>query len=246
MEFEKVRNAFNVRGKENDFQEYEEMYGKLIERIEDSCEVYQGEKIGEYRRIKQYSLTYRQVLLHRAILLFEGSLNALAENNPYSMTISIRGHFETTASLGYLHHRLSSLRNGTIEAEVVDKDMCAQLIGSRDKALDKAPEAKQVQSMLECADRTVSKNVFGGTARQYDILSNNYGYLCEFAHPNFHSNSIAIELDKSVPAFKFRHGKPMRDREFELISYLLQSATIFLELFDSLVELLPKQEGSNN
>jgi hypothetical protein len=246
MEFERVKEAFQVHGKADRYFEYEDAYNKLSERIEASCEAYPGENFGEPLRIKQNVLTYRQVLLHRAILLFEGSLYALAENNPYSMALSIRAHFETTAALGYLHNRLNSFRNGNIKAEVVDQDLCAQLLGSRDETLSEAPEAKQILSMLEYADKSISKHILGGTGRQYDILSDCYMFLCEFSHPNFHSNSVAIDLDKSVPAFKFRHGKIMRNKEFNLIEYLLLSTPLFIELFDSLVELLPEEKGSNN
>ena len=197
-------------------------------------------------RIRKNALTYRQVLLHRAILLFEGSLYALSENNPYSMSLSIRAHFETTAALGYLHNRLNSLNKGTIKAEVVDQDLCAQLLGSRHETLSDAPEPKQILTMLEYADKSISKHILGGSVRQYDILSDCYIFLCEFSHPNFHSNSVAIDLDKSVPAYKFRYGKAMRDNEFNLIEYLLLSTPLFIELFDSLVELLPDEKGSNN
>ena len=53
-------------------------------------------------------MVYRQVLLHRSILLFEGSLDAAADENVYSMALSIRGYFETTAALGYVHYRLAA------------------------------------------------------------------------------------------------------------------------------------------
>jgi len=76
-------------------------------------------------------------------------------------------------------------------------------------------------------------------------LTDCYKYLCEFSHPNFHSNTVAFELDKEAKEFKIRHDDPMRDQEFDLIGYLLISTHIFLNLYDKLEDVLPKDEFSN-
>ena len=96
--------------------------------------------------------------------------------------------------------------------------------------------------MLEYADKSINTSVIGTTTKKYDILKGSYEFLCEFAHPNFLSNSVAIDLDKSIPEFRFRHGQPMRDLEFKLVGYLLLSAPIFLDLFDQIPGLLPSKE----
>ena len=107
-------------------------------------------------------------------------------------------------------------------------------------------EAKQVLNMLEYADRSISKNILYGKTKEHDILTDCYKFLCEFSHPNFHSNTVAFELDKETQEFKIRHYDPMRDKEFEIIGYLLLSAPIFVALFDKIEEVLPKDECSNN
>ena len=155
------------------------------------------------------------------------------------MTLAIRGHFETTGALGYLHNRLDSLSRGKLDRNVVDKDICTQIIGRRDGDTQGIYEAKQVLTLLEYADRTVSKNVMGGTAKQYDILMNCYKYLCEFSHPNFHSNWIAFDLNKENRQFVMRYSQPMREIEFNLIGYLLLSSPIFVSLFDKVGDILP-------
>ena len=195
--------------------------------------------MGGRKRIREYALVLRQVLLHRAINLFEGALSALILGNVYTMTLAIRGHFETTGALGYLHERLYSLSRGKLDLEVVDQDICTQLIGRRDEDTQGIYEAKQVLTLLEYADRTVSKNVMGGTAKQYDILTNCYKFLCEFSHPNFHSNSIAFDLNKGKRQFVMRHSEPMKDIEFNLVGYLLLSSPIFVSLFDKVGDILP-------
>jgi hypothetical protein len=242
MNFIKVKEKFQQYGKAESYDEYEEIYNNLIAKRITSNKAHLGEKFGEKLRIRFNVLTYRQVLLHRAILLFEGSLNALLENNTYLMALSIRGLFETTAALGYLHYRLASFKQGNIKAEKIDRDLCDQLLGTRHDSLSEAPKAKQILDMLEYADKSVNKHILGGTAREYDILTDGYEFLCEFSHPNFHSNAVAIDLDKSIPAFVFRHEAPMREQEFNLISYLLVASSLFLDLFDSLTKILPEKD----
>ena len=191
------------------------------------------------KRIREYSLVLRQVLLHRAIKLFEGALSALTLDNVYAMTLAIRGHFETTGALGYLHKRLDSLSQGSLDPKVVDQDISTQLLGVRDGVIQEAPEAIQVLSLLEHADRTVSKNILSGTAKQHRILTDCYTFLCEFSHPNFHSNSIAFDLNRDRRQFIMRHSQPMRDSEFNLVGYLLLSSPIFVSLFDKIGDILP-------
>jgi len=239
LEFHSVRNAFHARGKDQEVDDYEAAHRELLARIEAVCEASPGGDWGHARRIREYSLVLRQVLLHRAINLFEGALSALTLDNVYAMTLAIRGHFETTGALGYLHTRLDSLSQGRLDPKVVDQDICTQFLGRRDGVIPEAPEAKQVLSLLEHADRTVSKNVLGGTAKQYNMLTDCYTFLCEFTHPNFHSNSIAFDLNKDQGQFVMRYSEPMRDKEFNLIEYLLLSSPIFVSLFDKVGDILP-------
>jgi hypothetical protein len=245
MDFERVREIFRRRGKESEVSKYEASYNDLIKRIEHSCKAQPQGDWGDPKRIRQYALVLRQILLHRGLKLFLGSLHALLENNAYSMILSIRGHFETTAALGYLHDRLNSLQQGYLDPHVVDTDICTQLLGSRDERLLASMkvevfEAKQVLNMLEYADKSITKNIWGGEIEKRDILTDSYKFLCEFSHPNFHSNTVAFELDKETQEFKIRHYDPMRDNEFNIIGYLLISAPIFVALFDKIEEVLPR------
>lgn len=247
MDFEKVREIFGRRGKESEVSEYEASYNELIKRIEHSCKAQPQGVWGDPKRIRQYALVLRQVLLHRGLKLFLCSLYALIENNAYSMILSIRGHFETTAALGYLHNRLHSLQQGHLDSNVVDRDICTQLLGTRDErplaSMGKEVlTAKQILDLLEYADKSISKNILGGKAKEYDMLTDYYKFLCEFSHPNFHSNTIAFEPDKGAQEFKIRHYDLMRDSEFNIIRYLLLSATLFVDLFDKIEEVLPNEK----
>jgi hypothetical protein len=79
----------------------------------------------------------------------------------------------------------------------------------------------------------------GGTAKQYDILTDCYKFLCEFSHPNFHSNFVAFDFNKEKQHIVMRHSEPMKDIEFNLIGYLLLSSPIFVSLFDKVGDILP-------
>jgi len=224
------------------FTKIKETYELLGSRTEEALKVFRGEDYGEPNRIRSNGLVYRQVLLHRSVYLFEGSVKAAVDENVYSMTLNVRGHFETTASLGYFHQRLQSMKRGSISSETLDRDLCVQLLGVRHASIPQAPDPKNILSLLEYADKSVSSSVIGGTAKQYNVLKDSYEFLCEFCHPNFHSNSVALDLDTPVSEFKFRHGKPMRDDEFELIGYLILSAPIFVALYDQILDLLPPEK----
>lgn len=237
-----LEQAFRNHNQFDELRKILDAYEQLASRTEESQKAFPSEDYGEPKRIRANGLVYRQALLHRSIHLFEGSVRAAVDENLYSMALNVRGHFETTASLGYLHRRLQSLKRRDISLETLDRDLCVQLLGVRHESVPQAPDPKNILSLFEHADKSVNISVLGATTNQHGILKDSYEYLCEFCHPNFHSNSVAIDLDKSVPEFRFRHGQPMRDEEFNLIGYLLLSAPIFVDLYDQIPDLLPSKE----
>jgi hypothetical protein len=237
---EGLEQALRNHNQSKEFDELSTAHKDLVSRIETSRRTAApGDYYGDPERVKANVFVYRQVLLHRAIFLFEGALRAAVDENLYSMVLNIRGHFETTASMGYLCRRLQSLKNGDIPTETVDRNLCAQLLGTHQGRFQAAHKPINILSAFEHADIAFNISVLGGTPRQNDMLKNCYEYLCEFCHPNFHSNSVALDLDKSVPEFRFRHGQPMREDEFNLIGYLLISAPAFVHLYDLIPEFLP-------
>ena len=241
MDFEKIKVELEKR--KIDFSEYEETYKNLYNRKENTIKARAQGEWGEKQRINEYSLVLRQVLLHRATKLFEGSFDALINDNAYSMSLSIRGHFETTAAIGYLHNRLHSLQQGNLDFKIVDQDIVTQLMGTKDKSIlekhgHKCSEAKHVLKMLKYADKSVSKHIMQGSSEKFTYLMDLYEYLCEFSHPNFHSNTLAYSLDKEQEKFIFRYDEQIRDRDARLIENLLISNPIFVDLYDRIEELL--------
>jgi len=244
MDFKEINKQLADRGIVPD--EYEETYGQLLKRKVERVNAFSYEEWGDPRRIREFSLVLRQMLLHRAIKLFEASFHGLINDNGYSMCLCVRGHYETTAALGYLHNRLSSLKQGNLSAETVDQDINIQILGTRDeemlkKSKPRVSEAKQVLNLLEYADRSVSKHILQGKPNEHTMLMNNYKYLCEFSHPNFHSGQQAYTLNKKERCFMFRHDDIIHERDANLIAYLLISNPLFVELYDRIMELLPEE-----
>jgi hypothetical protein len=173
------------------------------------------------------------------------------QENGYALALSVRAHFETTAVLGFLHHRLTSLKAGNISAEVMHHDLLVQLLGSRDKDIlaTQGAEpfaAKQILSMLENADKAVSKHILGGTSKQHTLLKSSYEWLCEFCHPNFHSNKLAFRLNREQSSFEFRHGSPLDNVEANIVNYLLISGPVFVHLYDELGVLVAGGKASTS
>lgn len=234
-----LEEVFRVHNKISELPRILECAKRLRDRMETSCKAYLCEDYGDPEHIKGNVFTYRQVLLHRSIHLFEGALHAAVNENPYSMILNIRGHFETTAAIGYFHKQLQSLKDEKITAEMVDKSLCDLMIGSRHKSsLPSASSAKSVLTLLEHADDAAGTADVDENGKSKGVLMESYEYLCEFCHPNFFSNSMALEVNKSVPEFRILHDQPMQDREFAIIGYLSLSGDIFLDLYDQLLSLL--------
>jgi hypothetical protein len=103
MDFNKVSQVFADRRPNGEVVELQETYSALKARVVPYINVPPGGELGDLKRIRLYAIAYRQILLHRAISLFEGSLQAAIDENAYVMILSVRASFETTAALGYLH-----------------------------------------------------------------------------------------------------------------------------------------------
>ena len=239
VDFNKVAKACEGRRFAGGVNELEEAHTALRARIEPHSSLPPEGDWGDPARVRPLALALRQILLHRAIHLFEGTLDAVQAANPYMMILGMRGAFETAAALGYLHQRLTSSEDGNLDLKRVDEDIVAQVLGSRHPSLPEAMPAKQVLSMLEYADKSVSRHIMGGSSTEHAMLRNCYDFLCEFAHPNFHSNMLSYDLDGSARRLTFRYDKGMTDEAFGTLGYLLLAASLHRDLHDAIDDVLP-------
>lgn len=196
-----------------------------------------GGDSGDFRRISDYSLALRQIFLHRAIGTFEGAIVCFHEKLTYSMILSVRGNFETTAAVGFLHARLNSSAKGDISKVTVDDDLVVMLLGGRNQIIPEAPEAKQILTKLEAADKAVKAMPYGKQLPP-NLLIERYNFLCEFCHPNFHSNVVAHDLDNQKGQFRMRHNDEMRKEEAEIVEDLLLCTPLFHDLYDDIPNVL--------
>jgi len=124
---------------------------------------------------------------------------------------------------------LSSLISGNTSLDEFHDWVARQVLGSRD--IQQAPEPIHVMDMIRRTDRLVNNRIFDGENR--NLLEDCYVRLCEFAHPNFHSYSLALRVDRENGLMLIRYDEQtVREEEFDLIGYLDISNRIFVDIFD--------------
>jgi len=234
---ETLKQAFTTYKKTKLFEDLQSTYEDIKKRIVLRIRYPNDQNLDRIHRLKLNCNVYEQVLLHRAILLFEASLASQATRNVYALTLCIRGHYETTATLGFVYKQLMSFLEHNISYDDFENIIFTQTLSSKHPSLPQAPDPKNIMTQLDYADKIVDSKLFN-TRKQ--MLRNNYEFLCEFAHPNFHSNSVAYYIDKEGEAVILRYDSPLRDEEFSLIGYLCISNSIFIWLFDIFQEYIEK------
>ena len=220
----------------DELQLYNELYStydELIARKVTRIAYPEDARTSSKSRVRFNCRVCQQALLHRALYLFEGSLNALSNENAYALVLCVRGHYEGTATLGYQHKRITSYIEEGITLDDFDQDVYRQILGSKHETLPQAPDPKNIMTQLDYADRIVHRVILQSEGSHKKILRECYEFLSEFCHPNFHSYSLAFQVDKTTDSFVFRYDHPLKKEEFTLIGYLSISNVIFVQLFDS-------------
>lgn len=215
---------------------YEDLQGRRLPHVDYP----EDGRTNTIARLKFNCKACQQVLLHRALRLFDGALSAFADTNVYALALCVRAHFETVATLGYLHKRLMSCVQGTIPVSAFDEDIFTQMVGCRHKSLAKTPNPKSIMKQLDYADEVVDRDLLakhGASPR--GILRDDYEFLSEFCHPNFHSNTLAFEVDNKKHRFVFRYDTEFRRAECYLVGYLDISNPVFVWFFDEFGKMIP-------
>ena len=134
--------------------------------------------------------------------------------------------------MGYSYKKAASLLAGDVDLENFHYSLAYQILGS--KQVQRANAPNHVMDLIRDADRMIDAEIFGGEKRK--LLMDCYNYLCEFAHPNFHSYSLALHVNEQKQIMSIGNSTPLRPEEFGLIGYLEISNSIFVELFDRLMK----------
>ncbi|WP_318114192.1 hypothetical protein [Vibrio sp. Vb0598] len=216
-------------------EEYIEIYRVLISLRVESIPRKSGGIKGSLERLQSTSMSLNQVYLHRLISLYEGVFYALATNNYYLVALSMRALFETTAALGYLYNRLNSYSEGNIESETLDDDLMILFLGTKDKLLQESNpyEPKNVMKMLDFADKIFVSKFLKQQAPSKNMLREIYEWLCEYCHPNFHSTTIACQLDKKNQQLNFNHFSTldMRKTQIPIIEPIIIGTKTFVHMY---------------
>ncbi|KGR32627.1 hypothetical protein OA39_05015 [Vibrio campbellii] len=237
--FRQLLRATDYTWKSSD--RYLGIYDSLISRQVEVVDFCKGQDVGSPIRLHDYSLALTQVYLHRALSLYVGAFQALASNNIYLMTLSIRGYLESVAGMGFLYKKLDSHQQGNIDDEALDKFLIKLLFGTKDqKLLDEVGNddftAINVMSMLDEADKAFNSKIMNGDVPDKKMLRTVYEWLCEFCHPNYDSASLSFELDKEKQVLVFKHNQSeVNELEGKLIQDVFIASYALLTMYDQVV-----------
>jgi hypothetical protein len=224
---DELHRIFAERGREELYNELSSTYDDLLTRKLDALPL-PDDNISPSDHAKLCCFLCQQALLHRAIRLFEASIISLSRGDVYATTLCIRGHYEATASMGHVYNRIMSLIDGNITLLEFHERLAQQILGSREIA--QAPAPINIMTMIEKADKALNRYIFDGEEK--NMLADCYEFLCEFAHANFHSYSVALEVDRENGVMRLRYDQSLRDEEFGLIGHIDLSNKLFVDLFD--------------
>jgi hypothetical protein len=188
-----VRRTFKAWMQDEMLEELEECHEQLFKRRADKIQYGDPDKLSEKKRANLNSQVLRQALLHRAECLVIGAGTMVEAKNIYGLALVARGHVEATAVLAYFCDRVHALSKGNIEFKVYDKNVADAVMGSKHEVFSKANAPANIMTCLEKGDRYLDRK----WDKKLGLLTDLYGWLSEFAHPNFCSNKTAFDLDKN-------------------------------------------------
>jgi len=211
-------------------KDLEEAIAELGKRRVEYIEYGDPDKLTPKKRAALNAELLRQALLHRAECLLQASGRMLQAKNVYGLALVARGHVEATAVLGYFCKRIDSLSKGNIDFEKFEMDIANGVLGAKDDLFSAADAPVNILTCIEQGDKYLNVELFGGEKKA--MLQEIYGWLSEFAHPNFCSNKSAFNLDKETGRMIFRHDADLQASDFQLVGYLSVRADIFRLLYD--------------
>lgn len=226
-----VRELFAHWERSDQLDRLETLHRGLIERRQSIVEYAIP---GDMRqRTISSCMVLQQALLHRAERLLAGSGILLIQCNIYALALSVRGHVEAAAVLGYLCNRLGAVTAGNIPFSAFAYNIVCSFLGAKHPDhFAKSPNPPNILTCIEKADDFL-RATFRATSQK--CLRDIYDWLSEFAHAsNFLSHSSSFIVDTEKRKFVFRHDAGVQESDFELIGYLEISAGIFPILFDHL------------
>mgnify|MGYP003382528630 CR=1 FL=1 len=189
----------------------------------ESVEFGEISEITERRRARFTLDSIFQASLTRSINLIIGFTRLLGLNNTHSLALLARGHFETTALLGFLCDQLIAYEKARLTFEDLHDKIAAAMLGHSGSDFPDVLKPINVMTMIEKADRYL-KSITDGQCS--GLILDSYGWLSNFGHPNSLSSVSSFRLDREKGAFVFGDRNALKDNEKEFMNYLLLSTGI--------------------
>jgi hypothetical protein len=230
---DEIKQVFKDWKHDKLLQDLEADHAQLLERRVDTIEYGDPNLLSPKKRAILNSQVLRQALLHRAERLLVGSGTMLLAKNVYGLALVARGHLEGTAVLAFFCNRIDAVSKGNVPFEKFEQEVADAVMGAKHDVFTKANSPQNIMACIEKGDKFLDNIIFG---KKTGLLSDCYGWLSEFAHPNFCSNKISFNLDKTAGNFVFRHDADLQETDFQLAGYLQMSAAIFPKVFDTFGE----------
>ncbi len=184
------------------------------------------------------SMHYIQMALCRSKLLAEGVVTALNAKNTLLAMLSVRAHLEVTGALAFFLKKLYNYYNNIIPYQILNEALQRLILGTKTEELsENAPSPVNVMTLIDAADEYLCKT------RKSDIkeFSENYNYLSEYCHPDFFGITMQSRIDnRRITTYSFFNH--LKEQDFTFINSLLLSLSTFFLLYDSILELLKKNE----
>jgi len=229
---EDARKLLTDNGKAELHTSLEEDYTELLKQRVDFIEYGKKEDLTDKRQAQFNCDLLKQVLIHRAVQMMSGTGTMLTQKNLHGLALIVRGHIETLAVIGYFTRRLDSLHKGNITFEQFQQDIANGLVGAKHDLFDKASAPVNILTCVQHIDKYVDAELF---KEKKEMVEDLYGWLSEFAHPNFCSNKTSFTLDKATGRMMLRKEEEVSEDHFQMVATLRMSADLlswFLAKFD--------------
>jgi hypothetical protein len=206
-------------------------YDETLKRQVDAVEYGDPEALSLKPQARANTQLLGQALLHRGSRLIQAVGPMLVAKNLYGLALVCRGHVEATAGTGYFCYRIRSLQRGDIDLKRYAEDVAWGLMGARHSLFSEAKPSANIVTCVEKTDKFLDTEYF---KKKVGMMADVYGWLSEFAHPNFCSNLCAFRLEKHENRMVIRHDDDLSDDNFQLVQHMELSAELLPKLFDEL------------
>lgn len=101
------------------------------------------------------------------------------------------------------------------------------------------------EGLFIAVDTALNATLFAAQKQKPPVLRDCYEFLCEFAHPNFHSHKLALTFEPGTGHMHFRDNESMNEIETKLIGCASISGSVFRYLYDEVLAILPPETSNS-